>query len=51
MRGIILIALGGVIQIPATLNGSILAAIVLGVSIGAILSVQIGGYVLERTKL
>jgi hypothetical protein len=47
MRGIILIALGGAISIPATLNGNIVSAIILGASIGAIL-VLIIYYVLER---
>lgn len=48
MKWIWLIVLGGAIQIPATLNGNIAAAIVLGVAIGAILTLLIAYFIMER---
>lgn len=48
MKSIWIIALGGAIQIPATLNGNIAAAIVLGVSIGAIITLLIGYAAMEN---
>lgn len=41
MKGIWLIVLGCLLQIPATLNGSIAAAIVLGIGVGTIITLLI----------
>lgn len=50
MKYIWLIVLGGLIQIPATINGSIAAAVVLGVAVGAIITLLLGYFIMKRVK-